>query len=105
MVVLGPTGRNFAAGMSGGIAYVWDPGGQLLRRCNLETVDLDRLEDASDIDELHRLLGNHLRYTESTPARSILDNWDTSVADFVKVMPLDYKRVLTERDPLALEAV
>ena len=105
VVVLGPTGRNFAAGMSGGIAYVWDPGGQLPRRYNSQTVDLEPLEDLSDIDELHTLLSNHLAYTRSTPARLVLESWAMSLGQFVKVMPKDYKRVLMERDTLSLEAV
>ena len=103
VVVLGPTGRNFAAGMSGGIAYVWDPGGQFGQRCNVESVDLEPVEALPDIDELYRLISNHFAYTGSTPAQQLLRGWNARVAEFVKVMPRDYKRVLAERDAVKLE--
>ena len=105
VIVLGPTGRNFAAGMSGGIAYVWDPGGQLKPRCNLETVELDPVEVPGDIDELRRLIKNHFQLTHSTPARLVLEDWEACLSQFVKIMPRDYKRVLMEREALSLEAV
>jgi glutamate synthase domain-containing protein 3 len=97
VVVLGPTGRNFAAGMSGGIAYVWDPNGDFLTRCNLGTVELEKVEAAADKAELHNLLSLHHRYTGSTVAKKVLDSWPESLGQFVKVMPTDYKRVLRER--------
>ncbi len=97
VVVLGPTGRNFAAGMSGGVAYVWDPNGDFLTRCNLGTVELEKVEAAADKAELHNLLSLHQRYTGSTVAKKVLDAWSESLAQFVKVMPTDYKRVLRER--------
>ena len=78
VVVLGPTGRNFAAGMSGGIAYVWDKDGNFERMCNTETVELERVETAEDIRELRTLLENHQNYTGSTVAGHILDNWKPS---------------------------
>ena len=94
VVVLGETGVNFAAGMSGGIAYVWDPCGRFPGRCNLEMVELERLEDAAERREVRRLIERHLEHTGSVPARTVLADWDRSVDDFVKVMPTDYKRVL-----------
>ena len=94
VVVLGPTGRNFAAGMSGGIAYIYDPQSQFESNCNLDLVELENLTIKEDIDELRRLIDQHAIYTGSTVARQILDNWRTSVPQFVKVMPTDYKRVL-----------
>ena len=93
-VILGPTGRNFAAGMSGGIAYVWDPLASFNRRCNRETVDLDRMESEQDNHELCTLIEQHAQYTGSVVARALLDNWVISSTQFVKVMPKDYKRVL-----------
>jgi glutamate synthase (NADPH/NADH) large chain len=96
VVILGPTGRNFAAGMSGGIAYIWDPDAEFPSRCNMEMVELERVE-TSDDDELKSLIESHYRYTESTVARAILDRWPESVGKFVKVMPTDYKRVLEQR--------
>ena len=94
VIVLGSTGRNFAAGMSGGIAYVWDPDVQFAAKCNMELVELETLNDRDEIDELKRLIDQHAIYTGSTVAKGILDNWRSSVREFVKVMPTDYKRVL-----------
>ena len=96
VVVLGKTGRNFGAGMSGGIAYVWDRDGDFARMCNTETFELESLVSTADINELRRLIENHQRYTGSTVAADILGNWKSELARFVKVMPTDYKRVLEE---------
>jgi glutamate synthase (NADPH/NADH) large chain len=96
VVVLGKTGRNFGAGMSGGIAYVWDKDGDFERMCNTETFELENLESADDINELRTLIEHHQKYTGSTVAQDILSNWKTELARFVKVMPTDYKRVLEE---------
>ncbi|MEX2468820.1 MAG: glutamate synthase large subunit [Pseudohongiellaceae bacterium] len=97
VVVLGKTGRNFGAGMSGGVAYVWDPAGDFEKQCNLETFELEPVSDAEDILELKTLISNHLKYTDSSVAKAVLDDWEKALAQFVKVMPTDYKRVLTER--------
>ncbi|MFO1349614.1 MAG: glutamate synthase large subunit [Gammaproteobacteria bacterium] len=97
VVVLGPTGRNFAAGMSGGIAYVWDPDVRFAAHCNGEMVALEALESDDDIGELHALIDKHRRYTGSAVAERILNDWRGSIAQFVKVMPTDYKRVLAEQ--------
>ncbi|MBM4001129.1 MAG: glutamate synthase large subunit [Planctomycetes bacterium] len=96
-VILGPTGRNFAAGMSGGIAYVLDEGGHFSLRCNLGTVELERVESAFDAAELLDLLEKHREYTGSTVAARLLEQWPGAQGRFVKVMPTDYKRVLMER--------
>ncbi len=96
-VILGPTGLNFAAGMSGGIAYVWNVHGDFAPKCNLGTVDLEAVEEDEDIAELREMIELHKEYTGSTVAAKILDEWPTSLKQFVKVMPTDYKRVLTER--------
>jgi glutamate synthase domain-containing protein 3 len=96
VVVIGPTGRNFAAGMSGGIAYVYDDIGQFPKLCNMEMVDLeapDRFND-HDRETIRRLLENHNNYTGSDKAKSILDDWENELRWFVKVMPTDYRRVL-----------
>jgi glutamate synthase (NADPH/NADH) large chain len=95
-VVLGPTGRNFAAGMSGGVAYVWDPHNGFLKNCNLDTVELEPMEDEVDIAELKELIEKHQNYTGSEVAGHILDDWDTALGQFIKVMPIDYKRALQE---------
>lgn len=95
-VILGPTGRNFAAGMSGGIAYVWDPQDCFLQNLNMEMVELEPLSD-EDIAELRELIANHYRYTSSTVAAQILENWDEELPRFKKVMPIDYKRALAEQ--------
>jgi glutamate synthase (NADPH/NADH) large chain len=96
-VVLGPTGLNFAAGMSGGIAYVWDVKGDFKSKCNTGTVDLEAVEEDEDIVELREMIELHREYTGSTVAARILDEWPSSLSQFVKVMPTDYKRVLAER--------
>ena len=97
VVILGATGRNFAAGMSGGIAYVLDEDGTFEQRCNPGLVDLEPLAAAEDISEARTLIRKHLRYTGSTVASSVLDNWQRTQSRFVKVMPRDYRRVLEER--------
>jgi glutamate synthase (NADPH/NADH) large chain len=96
-VILGSTGLNFAAGMSGGIAYVWNKAKDFESRCNLGTVDLEAVEEDEDIAELREMLELHKEYTGSTVAARILDEWPMSLEQFVKVMPTDYKRVLAER--------
>ena len=93
VVVLGPTGRNFAAGMSGGVAYVLDEAGDFPRRCNTQMVGLEKL-DAEDEATLKTILGDHAINTRSTRAASILADWPRFAPLFVKVMPRDYKRVL-----------
>ena len=94
VVVLGHTGRNFAAGMSGGIAYVLDLEGDFARHCNRGMVDLDPLVDAADLDLVHGLVSRHRELTNSTRAEFVLTNWATMTRKFVKVVPQDYKRVL-----------
>jgi len=96
VVTLGPTGRNFAAGMSGGVAFVLDETGDFAIRCNLEMVDLEPLEDDEDQHVLIHLLREHQANTGSTIAQRVLDNWAEMVQHFVKVMPKDYRRVLAE---------
>jgi glutamate synthase (NADPH/NADH) large chain len=93
VVVLGPTGRNFGAGMSGGIAYVHDADGEFPTRVNYEMVALDELDDA-DREDLHRMVARHLEETGSAVAARLLDDWDDALGRFRKVMPNDYKRVL-----------
>jgi len=97
-VILGPVGRNFGAGMSGGIAYVHDPKDKLEQLSNLDTFELEKLEIEEDIDELKLLIENHSVYTGSDVAKRILKNWDKELKAFKKVMPTDYKRVLLEQD-------
>lgn len=93
-VVLGTTGRNFAAGMSGGVAYVWNPNGDFDYFCNMEMVELSLIEDMSDNRELYRLIGNHYKHTHSPLAGMMLDNWNEYVGQFIKVVPFEYKKVL-----------
>jgi glutamate synthase domain-containing protein 3 len=97
VVILGRTGLNFAAGMSGGIAYVLDLGGDFAAKCNVGTVDLEAVENEEDIAELLELIELHEEYTGSTRAKQVLDSWPAVLSRFVKVMPTDYKRVLAER--------
>jgi glutamate synthase (NADPH/NADH) large chain len=95
-VILGDTGRNFAAGMSGGIAYVYDVKGVFPENCNKEMVDLDPVQD-QDTDELRKLIENHLHYTGSSVARFLLDDFENQLKYFVKVFPRDYKKVLQQK--------
>ena len=93
VVVLGPTGRNFAAGMSGGVAYVYDPTRSFGQRVNLGEVDVEPL-DATDSFRVRSLVERHGVETESATAARLLEHWDTDVLEFVKVMPRDYRRIL-----------
>ena len=97
VVVLGPTGRNFAAGMSGGFAYVLDEDGDFKTLCNADMVSLEPVVDAEDEDTLRGLIEEHLRYTGSGPAGRILSDWKAYLSKFVKVFPVDYRRVLEQR--------
>ena len=94
VVVLGETGRNFAAGMSGGVAYILDEAGDFATRCNMSMVDLEKLEDVEEISDLRQMLQTHVDLTGSAKASKVLAAWDEMVPVFVKVMPRDYKRVL-----------
>jgi glutamate synthase domain-containing protein 2/glutamate synthase domain-containing protein 1/glutamate synthase domain-containing protein 3 len=94
VVVLGETGINFGAGMSGGIAYVYDPGRRFDDRCNLDMVDLELVTDAEDIRELRTMIHKHLQHTGSKRAGDILADWDACLPFFVKVFPMEYRRVL-----------
>ncbi|GCE58852.1 glutamate synthase large subunit [Microcystis aeruginosa] len=93
VVVLGPTGRNFAAGMSGGVAYVLDESGDFATRCNTQMVALEALE-GEEINDLRELIQRHADYTQSQKAALVLANWSEMLPKFVKVMPKDYKRML-----------
>ena len=97
VAVIGKTGRNFAAGMSGGIAYVYNKDGSLDKNCNKELVGLETLSD-KDIAKLKEMLENHVKYTGSDVAENMLNNWSEEVKNFVKVIPNDYKKVITVLD-------
>ena len=97
VVVLGSTGRNFGAGMSGGIAFVLDEGSEFERCCNLGLVELERVEDAADAELLRHLVERHSRYTCSARAKRLLDRWDDHLPHFVKVIPVEYKKVLLQK--------
>ena len=95
VVVLGSTGRNFAAGMSGGVAYVYDPKGVFAeKRCNKELVDLEEIVEDDEFAKIHGMIQKHLDYTESPVAKNMIDNWNSVKNDFVRVMPRDYKKAL-----------
>jgi glutamate synthase (ferredoxin) len=94
VVVLGSTGRNFAAGMSGGVAYVLDEAADFASCCNQEMVYLERLEDDAEIKEVEALIRQHAEYTDSELAWRILGDWDQRIPNFVKILPKDYKRML-----------
>ena len=94
VVVLGPTGRNFGAGMSGGIAYVLDENGSFPANINMQMVETEVLEDPVEIARVRELIERHLRWTDSDRAREVLDDWEVNVKRFVKVIPKDFKRML-----------
>src|SRR5205823_3299756 len=96
--VLGATGRNFAAGMSGGIAYVLEAKGDFSTRCNQQMVGLEKLAELSEIEFVRQLIEKHVKYTGSKLAERILADWSANVSKFVKVMPKDYKRILQALD-------
>ena len=96
VVVLGPTGRNFAAGMSGGVAYVWNPSGNFDFYCNMEMVELSLVEDTRSRKELHELIRKHYHYTGSPLAGQMLDHWDRYVEEFIEVVLIECKKVLQE---------
>ncbi|MEC9344166.1 MAG: glutamate synthase large subunit, partial [Pseudomonadota bacterium] len=130
VVIIGPTGRNFAAGMSGGIAYVLDEAGDFTRRCNMAMVELEPVPEEDDLleklhhhggdlmhkgrvdvtsnmnhhdeERLYQLISNHMHYTDSERARTILDNWEAYRPKFVKVMPVEYRRALEEMEEMRL---
>ena len=102
VVVLGPTGRNFAAGMSGGVAYVWNRDGNFDYYCNMDMVELSLVEDTPARRELHELIRKHYHYTGSPLAGTMLDNWNRYVEEFIAVVPIEYKRVLQQQQMEAL---
>ncbi len=97
VVILGKTGRNFAAGMSGGVAYVWDIDGTFLQNCNLGLVELEKVDNPEDEAELKTMIEKHMAYTGSSVAARLLTQWHLYLPQFVKVMPTDYKRVIMEQ--------
>ncbi|MBI9071569.1 MAG: glutamate synthase large subunit [Melioribacteraceae bacterium] len=103
VVILGETGRNFAAGMSGGIAYVWDHSGEFRLKCNMEMVELFNVETEEDINELKGLITRHKKFTDSKRAEFILNSWDVELKNFVKVYPTDYRRIVEEQSLSAKE--
>jgi glutamate synthase (NADPH/NADH) large chain len=96
VVVLGATGRNFAAGMSGGIAYVYDVKGEFPLQCNLEMVDLDPVSE-SDKEELFKMISDHFKHTQSTVAKFVMEDFDNQLKNFIKIFPKDYKKVLQKQ--------
>ena len=103
VVVLGETGRNFAAGMSGGVAYVWNREGNFDYFCNMEMVELSLIEEASYRKELHELIRQHYLYTGSKLARTMLDDWNRYVDEFIQIVPIEYKKVLQEEQMRKLQ--
>jgi glutamate synthase (NADPH) large chain len=104
VVVLGQTGRNFAAGMSGGVAFVLNESDKFQSRCNFGMVELEKVKTADDKKTLHQMITSHFMYTGSRSAKRILDSWEAMLPKFEKVMPVDYKRVLEERKKKAAAA-
>jgi len=104
LVVLGETGRNFAAGMSGGIAYVFDPENKFPQRCNMGLVGLETIDTVEENETVYNYIKEHVEMTGSTVGQAMLEDWDNNVKKFVKVMPHDYKRVLQEREAAKAEA-
>ena len=104
-VIIGRTGRNFGAGMSGGIAWVLDEDRNFNKRCNHGMVDLEQVTtDTDGVEILKHLLENHVKYTGSSKAKALLADWPTCLKKFVKVFPHEYRRVLTERAAKLLQS-
>ena len=103
VVVLGKTGRNFAAGMSGGVAYVWDKDHDFDYYCNMGMVEINLVEETTYRKELHELVRQHYLYTGSKLARTMLDDWNRYIEDFIQVVPIEYKRVLQEEQVKKLQ--
>ena len=103
VVVLGKTGRNFAAGMSGGVAYIWDKDHDFDYYCNMDMVEINLVEDNNYRKELHELIRQHYLYTGSKLARTMLDDWNHYIEDFIQVVPIEYKRVLQEEQMRKLQ--
>ena len=103
VVVLGQTGRNFAAGMSGGVAYVWNKEGNFDYFCNMEMVELSLIEEAGYRKELHELIRQHYLYTGSKLARTMLDDWNHYIDQFIQIVPIEYKKVLQEEQMRKLQ--
>ena len=107
VVVLGPVGKNFAAGMSGGTAYVYTENIQELQKhCNQELVEIEALEDGLEQEEVNLLVLNYFRYTSSLRAFDILQNWNGSLSKWVKIIPREYKQIVKEtlKDELRVES-
>ena len=106
VVVLGETGSNFAAGMSGGIAYVWNKNQNFDYFCNMEMVELNLLDESSSRNELRDLIHRHWTYTDSPLARKMLDNWQHYADQFIQVIPIEYKKVIQdEKDRILRERI
>jgi len=103
VVVLGSTGRNFAAGMSGGVAYVWNKNNDFDYFCNMEMVELSLIEENSYRKELHELIRMHYYYTGSKLAKTMLDSWNKYVDQFIQIVPIEYKKVLQEEQMKKLQ--
>lgn len=99
-VILGSTGRNFGAGMSGGIAYVYDPDNQFAEKCNMEMVELFSIGESGNDKQLKELLENHVHYTHSEKAETILANWENEQKNFVKVYPKEYHEMIQVTEEL-----
>ena len=104
MVCLGETGRNFAAGMSGGISYVYDPDNKFPARCNMELVGLETIDTDVEKEEVFGYIQEHVAATGSRVGTEMLENWDSMCKNFVKVYPHDFKRVVEERARAVEEA-
>ncbi len=99
VVILGEIGKNFAAGMSGGIAYIYDKNSNLKQRINTESVDLENIENEEESNQIKNMIQKYVSYTKSKEANTILENWNNEISKFIKVMPIDYKRVLANMPP------
>ena len=97
VVVLGKTGRNFAAGMSGGVAYILDPNNELNANLNHEMVELEDMSNVEDVAELKEMISKHANYTGSAVAKSVLDDWNNTFPKFKKVIPVKYREILRQR--------
>jgi glutamate synthase (NADPH/NADH) large chain len=104
VVIIGKTGKNFAAGMSGGVAYVLDEDDAFYNRCNLQMVEVEKISDKHDIDTVYKLVQEHYKYTNSLKAKNILDEWDVYKSKFKRIIPEAYKFILQQTKTEAVAA-
>jgi glutamate synthase domain-containing protein 2/glutamate synthase domain-containing protein 1/glutamate synthase domain-containing protein 3 len=105
VIILGKTGRNFGAGMSGGIAYVWDKNGEFPKKVNMSMVELEKIDDLEEFEFVKEQISKHLEHTKSQKAKDILNNWNVEKDRLIRIIPTDYKKALLKASQAAIKGV